>query len=53
MSKEQQTDDPRQRTDEAGNSQTKEPWKGNPEKDQRTDHGSRIDLEKWQDSKTH
>lgn len=53
MSKERPTDDPRLRTDKGSISQTHEPWKGNPEKEQRTDHDKEIDLEKWHESKTH
>jgi hypothetical protein len=52
MSKETPKDDPRQRTDEGSHSQTKEPWKGNPEKEQRNDTVE-LDLEKWQKSNTH
>jgi hypothetical protein len=46
MSKETPKDDPRQRTDQGSVKQT-EPWKGNPEKEQRS-HVSKDDLEKWQ-----
>ena len=52
MSKETPKDDPRQRTDRGSHSQTKEPWKGNPEKEQQTG-GPKHDLEKWQESGTH
>ena len=52
MSKETPVDDPRQRTDKKTHKQTDEPWKGNPEKEQRNDDG-KIDLEKWKDSGTH
>jgi hypothetical protein len=52
MSKETPKDDPRQRTDRGSHSQTKEPWKGNPEKEQQTG-GPNHDLEKWQESDTH
>jgi hypothetical protein len=52
MSKETPKDDPRQRTDQGSLKQTDEPWKGNPEKEQRS-HVSKDDLEKWQRSGTH
>lgn len=52
MSKEQPTDDPRERIDEASISQTDKPWKGIPEKEQSAPNGE-IDLENWQRSKTH
>jgi hypothetical protein len=52
MSKETPKDDPRQRTDRGSHSQTKEPWKGNPEKEQQTG-GPKHDLEKWHESVTH
>ena len=52
MSKETPKDDPRQRTDEGSHAQTKQPWKGNPEKEQRND-GAEIDLEEWHKSSTH
>jgi len=52
MSKERPKDDPRQRTDEGSFKQTDEPWKGNPEKEQRS-KVSKDDLEKWQRSSTH
>jgi hypothetical protein len=45
-------DDPRQRTDQGSSKQTDKPWKGNPEKEQRS-HVSKDDLEKWQRSSTH
>ncbi|HMF75585.1 MAG TPA: hypothetical protein VK604_07975 [Bryobacteraceae bacterium] len=44
MSKETPADDPRQKTDEGSLSQTDKPWKGNPEKEQRSDD-AKIDLE--------
>lgn len=53
MSKERPTDDPRTRTDKGTISQTDEPWKGNPEKDQRNEQDAKFDLEKWHDTKTH
>lgn len=52
MSKETPKDDPRKKTDSGSHSQTNEPWKGNPEKEQRNDD-AKIDLEKWHESKTH
>ena len=45
-------DDPRRKTDWPTTKQTDEPWKGNPEKEQRND-GTPIDLEKWQETNTH
>jgi hypothetical protein len=53
MSKETPKDDPRQRTDWGSHSQTHEPWKGNPEKEQRSDDRKKPDLEKWHESDTH
>ena len=44
-------DDPRQKTDAPNTKQTDEPWKGNPEKEQRNEGD--IDLEKWQELNTH
>jgi len=45
-------DDPRQRTDWPNTKQTDEPWKGNPEKEQRNDDGG-MDLEEWHRTNTH
>jgi hypothetical protein len=45
-------DDPRQKIDWPNTKQTDEPWKGNPEKEQRNDDG-KIDLEKWHRTNTH
>jgi hypothetical protein len=45
-------DDPRQKTDWPNTKQTDEPWKGNPEKEQRNDDRD-IDLEKWHRTNTH
>lgn len=45
-------DDPGEKTDWPTTKQTDEPWKGNPEKEQRND-GATIDLEKWQETNTH
>jgi hypothetical protein len=52
MSKEAPKDDPRQRTDKGSLEQTDKPWKGNPEKEQRSEV-SKDDLERWQKSDTH
>ncbi len=52
MSKESLKDDPRKRTDLGSNKQTDEPWKGNPEKEQRNDQ-TKPDLERWQKTSTH
>jgi hypothetical protein len=52
MSKETPKDDPRQRTDHGSSRQTDKPWKGNPEKEQRS-HVSEDDLEKWHRTSTH
>ena len=52
MSKETPKDDPRQRADQRSHSQTDKPWKGNPEKEQRS--GTRkSDPDKWQETNTH
>lgn len=52
MSKERPTDDPRHQSDWGSHTQTDEPWKGNPEKEQGSDD-TKPDLEKWQDTRTH
>jgi len=52
MSKEQPTDDPRQQNDWGLRTQTDKPWKGNPEKEQRSG-GGKPDLERLHESKTH
>ena len=52
MSKVTPKDDPRQRSDKGPMKQTDEPWKGNPEKEQRSDV-KKSDLERWQRSSTH
>ncbi|WP_291859704.1 hypothetical protein [Bradyrhizobium sp.] len=44
-------DDQRQRSDWPTTKQTDEPWKGNPEKEQRNDGD--LDLEKWHRTNTH
>ena len=52
MSKESPQDDPRQKTDQGSHSQTDKPWKGNPEKEQRS--GTKeFDPDKWQETNTH
>lgn len=52
MSQEKPDDDPRRRNDRGSHVQTDKPWKGNPEKEQKT--GDRTpDLEKWHDTNTH
>jgi hypothetical protein len=45
MSKETPVDDPRQQTDWGSHKQSDKPWKGNPEKEQRSG-GPKRDLEK-------
>jgi hypothetical protein len=52
MSKETPKTDPRKRTDVGSNKQTDEPWKGNPEKEQRNGD-AKPDLEQWQETSTH
>jgi hypothetical protein len=52
MSKETPKSDPRQQTDKGSFKQTDEPWKGNPEKEQRS-HVDKDDLERWHESTTH
>jgi hypothetical protein len=52
MSKETPKDDPRQRTDKGSLKQSDTPWKGNPEKEQRS-HAEKDDLETWHRSGTH
>jgi hypothetical protein len=52
MSKETPSDDPRQRTDPGGHSQTDQPWKGNPEKEQKPDT-KKSDPDRWQETNTH
>lgn len=52
MSREEPTDDPRQKTDWGSHKQTDKPWKEKPEKEQRS--GSvKPDLEKWHETNTH
>jgi hypothetical protein len=52
MSKETPKDDPRKQTDQGSLKQTDKPWKGLPEKEQRS-HLSEDDLERWQRTNTH
>ena len=52
MSKETPKDDRRQKSNQAFHRQTDEPWKGNPDKEQRNDD-AKIDLEKWYETNTH
>jgi hypothetical protein len=46
------TPDHRDRTDWGSHAQTREPWKGNPEKEQQSG-GEKPDLEKWHETRTH
>jgi hypothetical protein len=46
------TSDPGDRTDWGSHAQTREPWKGNPEKEQRS-NDKKPDLERWHATKTH
>ena len=52
MSKESPADDPRHQTDQGSHTQTDKPWKGNPEKEQKSGE-TKPDLETWQETKTH
>jgi hypothetical protein len=52
MSKETPRDDPRNRSDKGSLKQTDQPWKGNPEKEQRS-QVRKDDLERWHDTSTH
>jgi hypothetical protein len=52
MSKDTPKTDPRERSDWGSPKQTDQPWKGNPEKEQRNG-GEKPDLEKWQETNTH
>lgn len=52
MNKETTRDDPHRDTDASSMSQTDEPWKGNPEKEQRSS-AKKADLEKWHETNTH
>lgn len=52
MSQETPKDDPRKQTGGKDTfKQTDEPWKGNPEKEQRS-HVEKHDLERWQKTNT-
>ena len=46
------TPDPGDRTDWGSHAQTRKPWKGNPEKEQRPGD-KKPDLEKWHKTRTH
>lgn len=39
------------KSDQGSHKQTDQPWKGNPEKEQRNDD-AKIDLEKWHETNT-
>jgi hypothetical protein len=52
MSKETPKDDPRQQSDWGTHRQTDKPWKGNPEKEQRSGT-TKSDPDKWQETNTH
>jgi len=52
MNKETPKDDPRQKTDWGSHTQTDQPWKGNPEKEQRSET-KKSDPDKWQETNTH
>ncbi|RXH10853.1 hypothetical protein EAS54_30590 [Bradyrhizobium guangzhouense] len=52
MSKENPTDDPRRQNDWGSHAQTDKPWRGNPEKEQKSGD-KKPDLEKWHETKTH
>jgi hypothetical protein len=52
MSKETPKDDPRQQTDDGSLKQTDKPWKGNPEKEQRSGT-KKSDPDRWQETNTH
>jgi len=52
MSKEKPTDDPRHQSDRGSHAQTDKPWKGNPEKEQRSGE-AKFDLEESETTKTH
>ena len=51
MSQEKPTDDPRNRTDKGSLKQSDTPWKET-EKEQGSDK-PKVDLEKWNETKTH
>jgi hypothetical protein len=52
MSKETPKDDPHRRTDWPSTKQTDEPWKGNPEKEQKSGT-KKSDPDLWQETNTH
>jgi hypothetical protein len=52
MSKETPKDDPRQQSDWGSDPQTDKPWKGNPEKEQRSGT-KKSDPDQWQETNTH
>lgn len=52
MSQEKPNDDARHQNDWGSHVQTDKPWKGNPEKEQKSGD-KKPDLEKWHDTKTH
>lgn len=52
MSKQTPKDDPRERTDWGSDAQTDKPWKGNPEKEQRSGT-KKSDPDLWQETNTH
>jgi hypothetical protein len=52
MSKETPKDDPREQTDRGSQTQTDKPWKGNPEKEQRSGT-KKSDPDQWQETNTH
>jgi hypothetical protein len=52
MSKETPKDDPRQPSDGDSLKQTDQPWKGNPEKEQRSGT-KKSDPDLWQETNTH
>lgn len=52
MSQEKPNDDPRQQNDWGSHAQTDKPWKGNPEKEQKSGD-KKPDLERWHETKTH
>ncbi|MET4801085.1 hypothetical protein [Bradyrhizobium sp. LB11.1] len=52
MSEETPKDDLRQRADQKTHKQTDQPWKGNPEQEQRNEADA-VDLENWQRTNTH
>jgi hypothetical protein len=52
MKKKPVTPDRGERSDWGSHAQTREPWKGNPEKEQRSGE-EKPDLEKWHETNTH